>query len=43
MMRLSTPPSREVGTVMKDERRKLRSTFCYLLAEKFGKLGMFGG
>ncbi|MFK7741119.1 MAG: DUF2853 family protein [Planctomycetota bacterium] len=34
---------KEVGAVMKDERRKLRSTFCYLLAEKFGKLDMFGG
>ncbi|MEO6593627.1 MAG: DUF2853 family protein [Planctomycetota bacterium] len=32
-----------VGEQMKAEKRKLRVTFCYLLAEKFGKLGLFGG
>ena len=34
---------KEVGETMKAERRKLRSTFCYLLAEKYNKLDMFGG
>ncbi|MEZ5964487.1 MAG: DUF2853 family protein [Planctomycetota bacterium] len=34
---------KEVGEKMKAERRKLRVTFCYLLAEKFDKLGLFGG
>lgn len=34
---------KEVGEKMKAEKRKLRVTFCYLLAEKFGKLGLFGG
>ena len=28
---------------MKAERNKSRVTVCYLLAEKFGKLGVFGG
>lgn len=32
-----------IGEQMKGESRKLRSTFCYLLAAKFGKLGLFGG
>lgn len=32
-----------VGAVMKADTRKLRTTFCYLLAEKFGKLSLFGG
>ena len=32
-----------VAEVMKGETRKLRTTFCYLLADKFGKLGLFGG
>jgi hypothetical protein len=30
-----------VGETMKAEKKKLRVTFCYLLAEKFGKLGLF--
>jgi hypothetical protein len=34
---------KSVGETMKAEKRKLRVTFCYLLAEKFGKLGLFGG
>ncbi|MCU0866115.1 MAG: DUF2853 family protein [Planctomycetes bacterium] len=33
----------EIGTRMKAEHRKHRVVFCYLLAEKFGKLGLFGG
>ena len=32
-----------VGEQMKGDNRKLRTTFCYLLAEKFDKLGLFGG
>lgn len=32
-----------VGEKMKAEKKKLRVTFCYLLAEKFGKLSLFGG
>lgn len=32
-----------VGEAMKAEKKKLRVTFCYLLAEKHGKLGLFGG
>lgn len=31
-----------VGEQMKKDNKKLRTTFCYLLAEKFGKLAMFG-
>ncbi|MCA8948611.1 MAG: DUF2853 family protein [Planctomycetes bacterium] len=34
---------KEVGERMQGENRKLRSTFCYLLAEKFDKLSLFGG
>jgi hypothetical protein len=30
-----------VMTTMKEEREKSRVTVCYLLAEKFGKLGLF--
>lgn len=33
----------EVITVMKADRTKERVTVYYLLAEKFGKLGMFAG
>ncbi|MBL9076764.1 MAG: DUF2853 family protein [Planctomycetes bacterium] len=32
-----------VADRMKGDTKKLRSTFCYLLAEKFGKLSAFGG
>lgn len=32
-----------VAEKMKADKRKLRSTFCYLLAEQYGKLNMFGG
>ena len=32
---------KEVMTVMKGVREKSRVTVCYLLAEKFGKLGVF--
>ena len=32
---------KEVLTTMKGEREKSRVTVCYLLAEKFGKLGLF--
>lgn len=31
-----------VAEKMKADNKKLRSTFCYLLAEKYGKLSMFG-
>ena len=31
----------EVGARMKDDRTKSRATVYYLLAEKFGKLGLF--
>jgi len=34
---------KEVMEKMKGERNKSRVTVCYLLAEKFGKLGVFGG
>ena len=34
---------KQVGETMKGEQRKLRSTFCYLLAVKFDKLALFGG
>ena len=34
---------KEVMTRMAGERNKSRVTVCYLLAEKFGKLGLFGG
>jgi Protein of unknown function (DUF2853) len=30
-----------VGDAMKGESRKLRTTFCYLLADRFGKLNKF--
>lgn len=33
----------EVMKKMAGERNKSRVTVCYLLAEKFGKLGLFGG
>ena len=33
----------DVMQTMKAERNKSRVTVCYLLAEKFGKLGVFGG
>lgn len=33
----------DVMQKMKGERNKSRVTVCYLLAEKFGKLGVFGG
>jgi hypothetical protein len=32
---------KEVMTTMAGERHKSRVTVCYLLAEKFGKLGLF--
>ncbi len=32
---------KDVMTKMKGEREKSRVTVCYLLAEKFGKLGLF--
>ena len=34
---------KEVMTKMAGERNKSRVTVCYLIAEKFGKLGLFGG
>ncbi|MFN7982807.1 MAG: DUF2853 family protein [Vicinamibacterales bacterium] len=34
---------KDVMQKMKGERNKSRVTVCYLLAEKFGKLGVFGG
>jgi hypothetical protein len=33
----------QVGEQMKGNNRKLRSTFCYLLAVKFDKLDLFAG
>ena len=34
---------REVAEQMKGEHRKLRTTFCYLLAVRFDRLALFGG
>ena len=34
---------KEVGETMKGDSRKLRTTFCYLLADKFDRLEVFAG
>jgi hypothetical protein len=34
---------KEIGETMKGDSRKLRTTFCYLLADRFGKLDVFAG
>lgn len=33
----------EVGQTMRADNRKLRTTFCYLLAVRFDKLALFAG